>query len=155
MFITPITMEYYRDPFVNIEQRIYVGAAIGYSLINTYETEWDISAGPAYQSTKFVSVQPDQSPEDNALTLILSTRFDTELNSKVDLKGTYSATLGDEAIGNYSHHSILTVETEITDKLDFDVSLVWDRVRSPVPDENGETPEQDDFRLMIGLGYDL
>ncbi len=155
VFVTPITAEYYRDPFINIEQRIYVGAAIGYSLINTNETEWDISGGPAYQSTKFVSVQPDQSPEDNALTLILSTKFDTELNSMVDLEGTYSVTLGDEAIGNYSHHSIFTVETELTDKLDFDVSLVWDRVRSPVPDENNITPEQDDFRLMIGLGYDL
>jgi len=44
MFITPITAEYYRDPFQNIEQRIYVGAAIGYSLINTNETEWEISA---------------------------------------------------------------------------------------------------------------
>ncbi|NOQ88321.1 MAG: DUF481 domain-containing protein, partial [Gammaproteobacteria bacterium] len=76
MFVTLVTAEYYRDPFVNIEQRIYVGAAIGYSLINTNETEWDISAGPAYQSTKFDSVQPDQSPEDYALTLILSTKFD-------------------------------------------------------------------------------
>ena len=155
LFVTPIASEYFRDPFQNIERRIYVGAAIGYSLINTNETEWDISAGPAYQSTRFVSVQPDQSPEDSAITLILSTKFDTELNSKVDLKGTYRATLGDEAIGNYSHHSILTVETDITGKLDFDVSLVWDRVRSPVPDENNVTPEQDDFRLMIGLGYDL
>ena len=155
LFVTPITAEYYRDPFQNIELRTYVGAAIGYSLINTNETEWDISAGPAYQSTRFVSVQPDQPSQDNAITLILSTNFDTELNSKVDLKGSYSATLGDESIGNYSHHSILTVETEITGKLDFDVSLVWDRVRSPVPDENNVTPEQDDFRLMIGLGYDL
>jgi hypothetical protein len=155
MFVTLIASEYFRDPFLNIERRIYVGAAIGYSLINTNETEWDISAGPAYQSTRFVSVQPDQPSQDNAITLILSTNFDTELNSKVDLKGSYSATLGDETTGNYSHHSILTVETEITGKLDFDVSLVWDRVRSPVPDENNVTPEQDDFRLMIGLGYDL
>ena len=155
LFVTPIASEYFRDPFQNIERRVSVGAAIGYSLINTNETEWDISAGPAYQSTRFDSVQPDQSPEDNALILILSTKFDIKLNSKVDLEGTYRAALGDEAIGNYTHHSILTVETEITDKLDFDVSIVWDRVRSPVPDKNSVTPEQDDFRLMIGLGYDL
>jgi len=122
IFITPITAEYYRDPFQNIERRIYVGAAIGYSLINTNKTEWDISGGPAYQSTRFVSVQPDQSPEDNALTLILSTKFDTELNDKVDLKGTYSATLGDETTGNYTHHSIFTVETEITDKLEMKIT---------------------------------
>ena len=63
--------------------------------------------------------------------------------------------LGDEATGNYSHHSIFTVETELTDDLDLDVSLVWDRTRQPVAEENGDIPEQDDFRFLIGLGYDL
>ena len=155
LFVTPITTEYFRDPFQNIERRIYVGAGIGYNLINNDRTEWEVSAGPAYQSTVFDSVQPGQASEDKALTLILGTKFDIELNSMVDLEGSYKMTLGGETTGNYSHHSIFTVETELTDKLDFDVSLVWDRVRSPVADENNITPEQDDLRFLIGLGYDL
>jgi putative salt-induced outer membrane protein YdiY len=155
LFWTLASFEYYRDPFQNIEKRLNLGTAMGYTIINTNDSEWDISAGPSYQETTFVSVQPGEPISDRALTLILSTNFDTELNSKVDLEGLYSATLGDETTGNYSHHSILTIETEITDKLDFDVSGVWDRVRQPVPDENNITPDNNDFKILIGLGYEL
>ncbi len=155
LFLTPITAEYFRDPFLNIDQRVNVGIAVGYTLINNNETEWDISGGPAYQETNFVSVQIGEPDTDSTATLILGTSFDTELNSKVDLQGTYSVTLGDEKTGGYTHHSIITIETELTDKLDFDVSAVWDKVKSPVQAEDGTFPEPDDFRILIGLGYDL
>jgi len=155
LFFTPITGEYYRDPFQNIERRLNAGISLGYTIINTSESEWDISGGPAYQKTRFVSVQAGEPNTDSTATLGLGTRFDTELNDKVDLEGTYSVTLGDDKAGNYNHHAILTIETELTDKLDFDVSTVWDRVKSPVADATGEVPEKDDFRIMIGLGYDL
>ena len=107
------------------------------------------------QKTKYVSVQPGVDQIDGALTLVLGTNFDTKLNPKVDLEGLYSISLGDEETGNYSHHSLLTIETELTDKLDFDVTAVWDHVRSPVTGSDGNTPDQDDFRIMIGLGYVL
>lgn len=155
MFLPLVSAEYFRDPFQNIEQRVYVGTGIGYTLIKTNKSEWQVTGGPAYQATEFVSVQPDQSLKDSTFTLVLSTKFDFELNSKVDLEGSYTATLGDEATGNYSHHSIFTVETELTDDLDLDVSLVWDRTRQPVAEANGDIPEQDDFRFLVGLGYDL
>ena len=114
-----------------------------------------MSGGPAYQETKFVSVQPGEAEEDSTATLQLNTMFDTELTSYIDLEGTYNLTLGDEKTGGYTHHSILTIETEITDRLDFDVSVVWDRVDSPVQAADGSFPEQDDFRILIGLGYNL
>lgn len=155
LFLTPVTAEFFRDPFQNIEQRANIGIAIGYTIINSNDSEWDISGGPSYQATKFVSVQPGQAPKDSTATLILTTKFDTELNSKVDLEGTYSVTLGDSKTGGYNHRSILTIETELTDKLDFDVTGVWDRIKSPVQDLDGNTPERDDFRILIGLGYDL
>jgi len=155
LFWSPIFSEYYRDPFKNIDQQIHVGIGIGYSIINTNESEWNITAGPAYQETKYVSVLPGVDQVDSTLTMSLGTNFETELNSRVDLEGLYNVTLGDEETGNYSHHSLLTIETEITDKLDFDVTAVWDRVRSPVADQDGNTPQQDDFGILIGLGYDL
>lgn len=154
-FLTPATAEYFRDPFLNIDRRLNLGVAIGYTIINTNETEWDVSGGPAYQETKFVSVQPDEAKEDTTTTLLLNTMFETELTSYIDLEGTYNLTLGDEKTGGYTHHSILTIETEITDRLDFDVSVVWDRVDSPVQAADGTFPEQDDFRILIGLGYNL
>jgi len=155
LFLTPVSAEFFRDPFQNIKQRINVGIAIGYTLLNTNESEWDISGGPAYQETNSVSVQAGQSTKDITATLILTTKFDTELNSKVDLEGSYRLTLGDSKTGGYTHHAILTIETELTGKLDFDVTGVWDRVKSPIEDQDGFIPEQDDFRILIGLGYDL
>lgn len=155
LFLTPATAEYFRDPFLNIDQRLNIGVAIGYTLINTNETEWDVSGGPAIQKTKFVSVPVGDAEEDSTATLLLNTMFETELTSYIDLEGTYNITLGDEKSGGYTHHSILTIETEITNRLDFDVTGVWDHVKSPVQSADGSFPEQDDFRVLIGLGYNL
>ena len=153
-FLSPIVGELYRDPFQNIDNRIYVGTGAGYWLIKNVYTEWDIGAGPAYQSTTFESVQPGQSAEDRTFTIVLSTRFNSRLNSKVDLEGFYIGTLGDEATGNYSHHSMFTVKTELKDELYLDVSFAWDRTRQPVTNAEGIVPEQDDFKLLVGLRFD-
>jgi len=154
-FLTPFFSEFYRDPFQNIDQRIKLGIGAGYSLINNNETEWDITGGPAYQETRFESVQVGKNQTDGTFTLTLGSNFETELNDRVDLQGSYSMALGDKEIGNYTHHALFTVGTELTDKLDLDVTAIWDYVRKPVADINGNTPEKDDFRVMIGLGYDL
>ncbi|MDX2506331.1 MAG: DUF481 domain-containing protein [Gammaproteobacteria bacterium] len=154
LFLTPVVAELFRDPFQNIDKRFYVGTGLGYWLIKNIYTEWHIGGGPAYQSTKFDSVQPGQPSEDNTFTLILSTRFNSKLNSKVDLEGFYLATLGDESTGNYSHHSMFTVKTELLDEFYLDVSFAWDRTRQPVENAEGITPEQDDFKLLVGLRYD-
>ncbi len=34
-------------------------------------------------------------------------------------------------------------------KLDFDISLVWDRVQSPSVREDGTVPDQNDFRMIF------
>lgn len=155
-FWTVISAEYYSDPFQNIDQRINTHTALGYHLINNNKTEWDISAGPGYQETKYVSVRRDsESMKDSSFVIVFNTKFETEVNSKIDIEGSYSATLGDSSTGNYTHHSLLTVETELTDTLDFDVTAIWDRTQEPVPDIQNITPEQDDLRIMIGLGYEL
>ena len=52
-------------------------------------------------------------------------------------------------------HLLTTLSTDLIGNVDFDVSLVWDRTEQPPPDSSGETPEKDDFRLMIGIGYDF
>ena len=154
LFVSPLVAEIYHDPFQNIARRVYAGAGLGYWLIKNIYTEWDISGGPAYQSTMFDSVQPGQSTEKNTLTLVLSTRFNSRLNSRVDLEGFYIATLGDSSIGNYTHHSMFTVKTELYDEFYLDVSFAWDRTRRPVENADGVVPEQDDFKILVGLRYD-
>jgi long-subunit fatty acid transport protein len=44
---------------------------------------------------------------------------------------------------------------DLTDDLSMDVSMVWDRINEPRRDSDGSLPEQDDYRLIFGLGYDF
>jgi hypothetical protein len=38
---------------------------------------------------------------------------------------------------------------------DLDISFIWDRIGKPQQRADGSTPEKDDYRLMIGLGYEF
>jgi hypothetical protein len=49
---------------------------------------------------------------------------------------------------------LASFETDITKLLDFDVTLVWDRIQRPRENEDGDVPLQDDFRLTVGLTFD-
>ena len=39
--------------------------------------------------------------------------------------------------------------------LDLDVSFIWDRTEEPQVAEDGTTPEKDDFRFIVSLGYEF
>ena len=59
----------------------------------------------------------------------------------------------DEGSGTYTHHAMVSLETEFISDLDFDISVIWDRTQDPVPFSDGTAPLQDDYKTMIGLGY--
>jgi hypothetical protein len=50
---------------------------------------------------------------------------------------------------------IVSLETNITKWIDFDVSWIWDRIRDPRPDEDDIVPEQNDFRTTVGLTFEF
>ena len=154
-FFRLIFGEHYRDPFQNIQNRITVGAGIGYNLIDTEKVTWDITAGPAYQSTRFSSVEPGQSSSESTPALVAGISYENELTSWLDLIGRYSFSIVNEESGSYTHHAIATLETEITDLLDFDISLVWDRTQDPRARTDGSVPKQDDFQTTFGIGVDF
>ena len=76
--------EYFRDPFQNIEGRYTAGTAIGYHLIFTAKTEWDVTAGLAYQGTQFVSVLPGQDLNISTPVLSIGTLHDTNIAKKIE-----------------------------------------------------------------------
>ena len=49
----------------------------------------------------------------------------------------------------------MSFETEWTSILDFDLTFVWDRTEKPRKDDLGNIPEQDDFRMVVGLGIEF
>ena len=155
LFWSAIFSEYFRDPFQNIDYRVLAGSGLGYNLVDTGETEWQISGGPGPKKTRFGTIEADRDKIENTPFLAFKTEYTTELNSKVDLIGNYSINLANKASGGYTHHAIGTVETELTDLLDFDVSLVWDRIQYPAKTASGVTPDKDDFKLLVGLSFEI
>jgi len=151
----PIFVEYYRDPFANIAHRGTIGTGGGYTIIDTARTEWLISPGVAYIYTQYDSVEQGEDDSASTPALVISTEFDTELTKRTDFNLYYSFNVVNEESGSYTHHTKASLEIELTGMLDLDLSLIWDRIQDPAPDENGIVPEQDDFGLYCGLTFEL
>ena len=55
--------------------------------------------------------------------LWLETNYDTELTKTIDFIAKYSMQFCNKETGGYTHHIILTLDSEITGSLDFDMSF--------------------------------
>ncbi|MFV2060620.1 MAG: DUF481 domain-containing protein [Gammaproteobacteria bacterium] len=152
-FYNPINAEYFRDPFQNVDQRITIGSGLGYVIKDTSKFEWNLTAGPAYISTKYISVQPGEDIQIDSGSLSISTDLDAEITKRLDFIYKYNIQLSNKASGGYTHYMIATLESEITGDLDFDISAVWDRISHPTVDDLGNIPEPNDFRFLFGVSY--
>ena len=152
-YYTPLGGEIYRDPFQNIERRIAIGVGIGYTIIDNGPIEWTVGGGPAYIKTRYFSVAPGESNEIDSPAFVFNTSFDADITNSLDFIFKYNVQVADVDAGGYSHHLVTTLESEITGRLDFDISLYWDRNTHPVRDDQGVQPEEDDYRLAIGVTY--
>ena len=155
LFLRPVFFEYFKDPFQNIDSRYTLGTGLGYQLIDTARTDWSIFAGPAYQRTRFDAVEPGESRDEDTWALSAGTTFETEITKQIDFDYDYTFQFTNPESGEYNHHMIGTFEVELTDALDFELSLVWDRINKPRANADGSVPKQDDYRLIFGVGYDF
>ena len=57
--------------------------------------------------------------------------------------------------GAYQHHILGRLSTDLVGDLDLDFTVVWDRTEKPQQRADGTFPEQDDYRVIIGLGYEF
>jgi uncharacterized protein DUF481 len=154
-FVKPAVLEWYRDPFQNLDSRSTAGAEAGYQIFDTRRTEWQVSAGLAYQRTRWVGVAAGEEASQTAAAFVASTQFEQEWTKGLDFKFDYTFYLTQENAGRYIHHALVSLETEWTDTLDLDVSLYWDRTQIPRAGPGGAFPDQDDFRMVISLGIEF
>jgi len=152
-FYNPVFAELFRDEFLNIKLRTQIGTGLGYTVIDDGTSELSFSGGPAFVKTDFVSVLPGENDSESTAALVLRTNYDTALSSTLDFIVKYNIQYGNEESGGYTHHTIATLENELTGKLDLDVSIIWDRISKPTEDAAGNTPESNDYRLTVGVTY--
>jgi putative salt-induced outer membrane protein YdiY len=152
-FVTPVYGEYYRDRFQNIAGRWSIGTGLGYDVVDTSRVDWSIGAGVAYQRTDFDDVTAGDPTSEDTPALMANTRYSNELTGWMEYTLDYRFSLVNEASGTYTHHLVTGFSFELFGDLDFDASLVWDRIQDPRRNADGTIPERDDFRTIFGLGY--
>jgi hypothetical protein len=152
-FYTPVFFEFYRDPFSNISLKSTLGAGAGYTLIDDGVSELSIGGGPAYVKTEFISVAPGEKGSESTTAAVIRTSYDTEITDTVDFIAKYNIQVGNQASGGYTHHIILTLESEITGSLDIDTSFIWDRTSHPATAADGTKPQTDDYQITFGISY--
>ena len=154
-FVKPVVLEWYRDPFQNLDSRATAGAEAGYQIFNTRRTEWQVASGLAYQQTRWAGVEAGEEASPSVGAFVGSTTFEQEWTKGVDFKFDYTFYFTKEEAGRYIHHALVSLETEWTEVLDFDVSLYWDRTQIPRAKPDGTVPEQDDLRLVVSLAIEF
>ena len=128
---------------------------MGYYLINTPKTDWEIAGGPAYQTTRFDSVESGQDSSESTPAFMAGTSFDTELTEDIDFIFKYTFQIINKASGRYTHHSTTTFKTELTEWLDLDTTLVWDRTQNPTSGDDHIVPKKDDYYVIFSLGINF
>lgn len=155
IFFRAADFEYLSDEFLNIDYRFRYGIAMGYHLINSSSTTWDINIGPSYQTTKFKEVQPEENASENSPGLVLGTDYSYEITSDIDYDVSYNVQIVNEASGQLIQHFETGLKIDLTSDFELDLTFYADRTEKPKPDGNNITPEQNDFRLVVSLGYDF
>ena len=155
LFWRPFVGQYFRDPFQNIKGQGTVQTALGYELVDTARTEWEISSGLGFNFVNDDSVAPGESSEDTSPAISFGTNLEHELTSWMDYIFNFHMTFLDDDSGLYQHHMLTTLSTDLIGDVDLDVSFVWDRTQKPQQRDDGSFPEKDDYRLMIGIEYEF
>lgn len=148
-----IALEYLNDSFQNIEGRYNFSSGLGYDIIHSPSTDLSITVGPGYQYTQYSTVEIGSSAYTDTPLAFLDLRFNTELSSSIDFIVKYNMNYMKKEAGRYSHHSETSLETELINDLEMDISFIWDRTQNPVAFDDGTFPEQDDFKSIASIGY--
>ena len=151
-YIVVPALEYYRDPFQNLDHRLTAGLGVGYDLVDRPKLEWNVTTGPAYQYAWFDSATPGEPTEKGAAALTLGTKLKWDITHRLTWHFSYRGQYTSEEVGETTHHADSTISLEITKRSDLDVSFIWDRINQPKVGADGIEPKPDDFRLVVGLG---
>ncbi len=80
-FLRPISLEFFRDPYQNIQVQWTVGTGAGLYVIDNKRVTWTISMGPGYQKTRFSNRIAAEDRNPDSAIFFISTQYDHELTA--------------------------------------------------------------------------
>ena len=81
-FVRPIQLEYFQDSLANISYRLTGGVGAGYYIFDRTGLEWQVSAGPSYQYTRFETVEPGESDTATTPAAVLNSNFKADITQR-------------------------------------------------------------------------
>jgi Protein of unknown function, DUF481 len=154
-FWRPIGVQYYQDTFLNIRHQATADTGIGYLLIDSPRVDWDIQGGVGVNYLRYASVLPGESSDEVSPVGTIGSDLTVELTSWIDYELFINMTFLNEASGQYQHHIVTTLSTDLIKDVDLDVSLIWDHTQKPQERIDTSVPEKDDFHLLFSINYDF
>ena len=151
-FVRPLQFEYYQDTLANISYRLTAGVGAGYYIFDRTGLEWQVSAGPSYQYTRFDTVETNQDGSATTPAAVLNSYFKNDITKRLTFIQSWQSIFTEKDAGKYSHHSVSTLEFEIKRHLDLDVSFIWDYLENPQQRSDGSLPQNSDYYLTVGFG---
>ena len=154
-FWRPFRGQYYRDPIQNIAGQATAETGFGYRLADTPRTDWEVSAGFGGNYVRYESVEAGEDISEQSPIFTLGTAYEFEVTSWMDYLFEFKMSFLNENSGQYQHHLLTSLSTDLIGNLDLDITFVWDRTQKPQQRADGSTPEKDDYRLLVGLGLEF
>jgi putative salt-induced outer membrane protein YdiY len=154
-YVTPASMEVYRDQFQNIKVRYSPGVGIGYELVDDKRLTWNVQLGAVYRGTHSISSETGAQGIERTGAITAGSDWESTLTSRIDFDGSYDVSIGIPSVSDTNQNVTAVLSVELNDVFDLDLSFVWNRVGDPTPTESNETPEKDDFTLTVGIGIDF
>lgn len=154
-FWRPVSVQYYKDELQNINHQATIDTGFGYQLVDTRRTSWEMQAGVGGNYLENVSVAAGDKQNDWSPVVTLSTDLSVDITSSIEYEFRWNMTFLEEAAGQYQHHMVNTLSTDLIGDLDLDISLIWDRTEVPQVAEDGTVPEQDDYQFTVSLSYEF
>lgn len=154
-FVTPLAVTASTDKFTNIDLRLTPSAKVGYDLIDDNTLSWEIGGGPGWEYTRYDSVPAGTAGSTYFWAALLNTDLEWDVTPDVEVILSYDLTVPVPETHRYTHHLSSTLSLELSDWLDVDLNLVWDRVNKPLTNNDDVTPKPDDLKIYFGLGIEF
>lgn len=151
----PFSAQYFKDELQNIRHQATVDTGLGFHLVDTRRTFWELQAGVGGNYLESVSVEAGETTGNWSPVGTLGMDLEVEVTSWLDYELEIDMWFLEEDAGKYQHHIVTVLSSDLFGDLDLDISLEWNRTENPQAAEDGTVPEQSDFRFQVGLSYEF
>ncbi|MFS1917990.1 YdiY family protein [Vibrio sp. 10N.286.46.E10] len=155
MFFRPLDLFVQSDEFQNLDYQINAAIQLGYFFVANSEMEWDMSLGPGYQYSRYSTVEAGESLSASSSTFNLESNLKHEVTRDIDFIHLYKLNWASEKAGGIRQANEFGFDIDLLGDFELSLDAIWEHVSNPKVNADNVLPEKDDYKLYVGLTYEL